>query len=157
MRGIELAEPRVMSDEFLQAAIAEAEAGLAEGGIPIGSVLVHDGAIVGRGHNRRVQQGSTVLHGEMDALENAGRRPARFYRECTIYTTLSPCPMCSGAILLYGIPRVVIGENRTFLGDEELLRSRGVAVSVVQDERCISLMREFIARHPALWNEDIGE
>jgi cytosine deaminase len=146
-----------MSDEFLQAAIAEAEAGLAEGGIPIGSVLVHDGAIVGRGHNRRVQQGSTVLHGEMDALENAGRRPARFYRECTIYTTLSPCPMCSGAILLYGIPRVVIGENRTFLGDEELLRSRGVAVSVVQDERCISLMREFIARHPALWNEDIGE
>jgi creatinine deaminase len=146
-----------MADEFLDAAIAEAEAGLAEGGIPIGSVLVHDGAIVGRGHNRRVQRGSTVLHGEMDALESAGRRPARFYRECTLYTTLSPCPMCSGAILLYGIPRVVIGENRTFLGDEELLRSRGVALTVVQDERCIALMRGFIARHPELWNEDIGE
>jgi cytosine deaminase len=146
-----------MSHEFLQAAIEEAEQGLAEGGIPIGSVVVHDGAIVGRGHNRRVQRGSTVLHGEMDALENAGRRTARFYRECTIYTTLSPCPMCSGAVVLYGIPRVVIGENRTFMGDEDLLRSRGVAVSVVQDERCISLMREFIARHPALWNEDIGE
>ena len=146
-----------MSDEFLQAAIAEAEQGLAEGGIPIGSVLVHDGAIVGRGHNRRVQRGSTVLHGEMDALENAGRRSARFYRECTIYTTLSPCPMCSGAILLYGIPRVVIGENQTFMGDEDLLRSRGVAVTVVQDERCIALMRGFIARCPDLWNEDIGE
>jgi cytosine deaminase len=146
-----------MADEFLEAAIAEAEAGLAEGGIPIGSVLVHDGAIVGRGHNRRVQRGSTVLHGEMDALENAGRRPARFYRECTIYTTLSPCPMCSGAILLYGIPRIVIGENRTFRGDEEHLQSRGVALTVVQDERCIALMREFIDRHPQLWNEDIGE
>jgi cytosine deaminase len=146
-----------MSDEFLQAAIEEAEQGLAEGGIPIGSVVVHDGAIVGRGHNRRVQRGSTVLHGEMDALENAGRRTARFYRECTIYTTLSPCPMCSGAVVLYGIPRVVIGENRTFMGDEDLLRSRGVAVSVVQDERCITLMRGFIARCPDLWNEDIGE
>ena len=144
-------------DPFLQAAIDEAEQGLAEGGIPIGSVLVHDGRIVGRGHNRRVQRGSTVLHGEMDALENAGRRPARFYRECTIYTTLSPCPMCSGAILLYGIPRVVIGENRSFLGEEDLLRSRGVALMVVQDERCIALMREFMARHPDLWNEDIGE
>ena len=144
-------------DPFLAAAIAEAEAGLAEGGIPIGSVLVHDGRIVGRGHNRRVQQGSTVLHGEMDALENAGRRPGRFYRECTIYTTLSPCPMCSGAILLYGIPRVVIGENETFMGDEEHLRSRGVSLSVVQDERCIALMRAFIANHPELWNEDIGE
>ena len=144
-------------DPFLQAAIAEAEQGLAEGGIPIGSVLVHDGRIVGRGHNRRVQRGSTVLHGEMDALENAGRRPARFYRECTIYTTLSPCPMCSGAILLYGIPRVVIGENRSFMGDEEHLRSRGVALTVVQDDRCIALMREFMARHPDLWNEDIGE
>ena len=143
-------------DPFLQAAIAEAEQGLAEGGIPIGSVLVHDGHIVGRGHNRRVQRGSNVLHGEMDALENAGRRPARFYRECTIYTTLSPCPMCSGAILLYGIPRVVIGENRSFLGDEEHLKSRGVSLTVVQDERCISLMREFMARHPDLWNEDIG-
>ena len=144
-------------DPFLQAAIEEAEAGLREGGIPIGSVLVHDGRIVGRGHNRRVQRGSTVLHGEMDALENAGRRPARFYRECTIYTTLSPCPMCSGAILLYGIPRVVIGENRSFLGDEEHLKSRGVALTVVQDERCIALMREFMTRHPDLWNEDIGE
>lgn len=144
-------------DPFLQAAIAEAEQGLAEGGIPIGSVLVHDGRIVGRGHNRRVQLGSTVLHGEMDALENAGRRPARFYRECTIYTTLSPCPMCSGAILLYGIPTVVIGENKSFMGDEELLRSRGVDLTVVQDERCIALMREFMTRHPDLWNEDIGE
>ena len=144
-------------DPFLQAAIAEAEQGLAEGGIPIGSVLVHDGTIVGRGHNRRVQRGSTVLHGEMDALENAGRRPARFYRECTIYTTLSPCPMCSGAILLYGIPRVVIGENRSFMGDEQHLRSRGVALTVVQDDRCVALMREFMARHPDLWNEDIGE
>ena len=144
-------------DAFLAAAIEEAEQGLREGGIPIGSVLVHDGRIVGRGHNRRVQRGSTVLHGEMDALENAGRRPARFYRECTIYTTLSPCPMCSGAILLYGIPRVVIGENRTFLGDEALLASRGVTLEVVQDDRCIALMREFIARHPDLWNEDIGE
>jgi len=144
-------------DPFLQAAIAEAEQGLAEGGIPIGSVLVHEGRIVGRGHNRRVQRGSTVLHGEMDALENAGRRPARFYRECTIYTTLSPCPMCSGAILLYGIPRVVIGENRSFMGDEEHLRSRGVTLTVVQDDRCIALMREFMERHPDLWNEDIGE
>ena len=144
-------------DPFLQAAIEEAEQGLAEGGIPIGSVLVHDGRIVGRGHNRRVQQGSTVLHGEMDALENAGRRPGRFYRESTIYTTLSPCPMCSGAILLYGIPRVVIGENRSFMGDEELLRSRGVALTVMQDDRCIALMREFMTRHPDLWNEDIGE
>ena len=144
-------------DPFLQAAIEEAEQGLAEGGIPIGSVLVHDGRIVGRGHNRRVQQGSTVLHGEMDALENAGRRPATFYRECTIYTTLSPCPMCSGAILLYGIPRVVIGENRSFMGEESLLASRGVALTVVQDDRCIALMREFMARHPDLWNEDIGE
>ena len=144
-------------DEFLAAAIAEAEQGLAEGGIPIGSVLVHDRSIVGRGRNRRVQRGSTVLHGEMDALENAGRRPASFYRQCTIYTTLSPCPMCSGAILLYGIPRVVIGENRSFMGDEEHLRSRGVALTVVQDERCLALMREFMARHPDLWHEDIGE
>jgi creatinine deaminase len=144
-------------DPFLLAAIEEAEQGLAEGGIPIGSVLVHDGRIVGRGHNRRVQKGSTVLHGEMDALENAGRRPATFYRECTIYTTLSPCPMCSGAILLYGIPRVVIGENRSFMGEESLLASRGVALTVVQDDRCIALMREFMTRHPQLWNEDIGE
>lgn len=143
-------------DPFLDAAVAEAEQGLAEGGIPIGSVLVHDGRIVGRGHNRRVQLGSTVLHGEMDALENAGRQPARFYRECTIYTTLSPCPMCSGAILLYGIPRVVIGENTSFMGDEEHLKARGVSLTVVRDERCIALMRDFMTRHPDLWNEDIG-
>lgn len=144
-------------DPFLQAAIAEAEAGLAEGGIPIGSVLVHDGRIIGRGHNRRVQRGSTVLHGEMDALENAGRLPARVYRESTLYTTLSPCAMCSGAILLYGIPRVLVGENRSFLGEEALLRSRGVALEVLDDPRCVELMRAFIAAHPVLWNEDIGE
>ena len=144
-------------DPYLRAAIEEAEAGLAEGGIPIGSVLVYEGRIIGRGHNRRVQHGSTVLHGEMDALENAGRQPARVYRECTIYTTLSPCAMCSGAILLYGIPRVVIGEHRTFMGEEALLRSRGVALEVRDDPRCIELMRAFIAAHPDLWNEDIGE
>ena len=144
-------------DPYLQAAIEEAEAGLAEGGIPIGSVLVHEGRIIGRGHNRRVQHGSTVLHGEMDALENAGRQPARVYRECTIYTTLSPCAMCSGAILLYGIPRVVIGEHRTFMGEEAHLRSRGVLLDVRDDARCIELMRAFIAAQPALWNEDIGE
>jgi len=140
----------------MRAAIVEAQLGLAEGGIPIGSVLVHDGRILGRGHNRRVQRGSTVLHGEMDALENAGRQPASVYRECTLYTTLSPCPMCSGAILLYGIPRVVIGENRSFLGEEELLTARGVQLEVLQDEECIGLMRRFIAAHPELWNEDIG-
>ena len=123
-------------DQFLQAAIDEAKAGLAEGGIPIGSVLVIDGKIVGRGHNRRVQKGSAILHGEMDALENAGRQPARVYRECTIYTTLSPCAMCSGTILLYGIPRVIVGENRTFLGEEDLLRGRGVQVEVLDDARC---------------------
>lgn len=141
----------------MSAAIAEAEAGLAEGGIPIGSVLVHDGRIIGRGHNRRMQRGSSVLHGEMDALENAGRLPARVYHESTIYTTLSPCSMCSGAILLYGIPRVVIGENTTFLGEENLLRSRGVDLLVVNDETCIRLMREFIAAHREEWNEDIGK
>src|SRR5688572_32748797 len=130
----------------MRAAIAEAEHGLREGGIPIGSVLVHDGRIIGRGHNRRVQRGSAVLHGEMDALEAAGRQPAVVYRESTIYTTLSPCAMCSGAILLYGIPRVVVGENRTFLGEEELLRSRGVEVAVVDDARCSELMRQFIER-----------
>jgi cytosine deaminase len=145
-----------VTDEFLQAAIAEAEAGLREGGIPIGSVLVHRGRIIGRGHNRRVQRGSAVLHGEMDALENAGRQPAAVYRESVIYTTLSPCPMCTGAILLYGIPRVVVGENQTFLGDEALLRSRGVEVEVRQDARCVELMRAFTAAHPTLWNEDIG-
>ena len=140
----------------MKAAIAEAEDGLREGGIPIGSVLVHGGRILGRGHNRRVQRGSVVLHGEMDALENAGRQVAAVYRECTLYTTLSPCPMCTGAILLYGIPRVVVGENVTFQGDEELLRSRGVVVEVLQDATCIQLMADFIARHPTLWSEDIG-
>ena len=140
----------------MQVAIAEAEAGYAEGGIPIGSVLVHQGRIVGRGHNRRVQRGSPTLHGEMDALENAGRLTAKVYSECTIYTTLSPCAMCTGAILLYGIPSVVIGENKTFLGEEELLRSRGVMLTVLEDPRCIELMRRFIAQKPELWNEDIG-
>ena len=143
-------------DSFLLAAIAEAEQGLREGGIPIGSVIVHGGRIIGRGHNRRVQRGSAVLHGEMDALESAGRRPAGVYRESVLYTTLSPCSMCSGAILLYGIPRVIVGENRTFMGDEDLLRSRGVAVEVVDDATCVRLMREFIDAHPGLWNEDIG-
>ncbi len=141
---------------FLQAAIAEAEQGLAEGGIPIGSVLVHNGVIVGRGHNRRVQRGSTVLHAEMDALENAGRRSAAFYRECTLYTTLSPCAMCSGAVLLYGIPRLVVGEHQTFMGEEALLRERGVQIDVLHDQRCITLMKEFISAQPQLWNEDIG-
>jgi len=143
-------------DAFLAAAIEEASLGLAEGGIPIGAVLVHRGAIVGRGHNRRVQQGSAVLHGEMDALERAGRQPASVYRESVIYTTLSPCAMCSGAILLYGIPHVIVGENQTFLGEEEWLRARGVRVDIVQDERCIAMMKTFIAMHPELWNEDIG-
>lgn len=143
--------------DFLDAAIAEAEAGRDEGGIPIGSVWVAGGRILGRGHNRRVQRGSAILHGEMDALENAGRHPARVYRDSVLYTTLSPCAMCSGAILLYGIPRVVVGENQTFLGEEDWLRSRGVTVEVVQDPRCIQLMRDFIAAKPALWNEDIGE
>ncbi len=143
-------------DAFLQAAIDEARQGLAEGGIPIGSVLVHQGKIIGRGHNRRVQQGSAILHGEMDALENAGRLPASVYKESILYTTLSPCPMCTGAILLYGIPNVVVGENETFMGDEELLRTRGVTVDVVQDPTCIALMQDFIAAKPELWNEDIG-
>lgn len=143
-------------DLFLQAAIDEAKQGLAEGGIPIGSVLVHQGQIIGRGHNRRVQQGSAILHGEMDALENAGRLSAQVYRESVLYTTLSPCAMCTGAILLYGIPKVVIGENQTFMGEEALLRVRGVTVEVVQDPTCIALMREFIASKPELWNEDIG-
>jgi len=145
-----------MRDEFLEAAIEEARAGLAEGGIPIGSVLVHGGRIVGRGHNRRVQRGSPILHGEMDALENAGRLPAHVYRESVLYTTLSPCAMCSGAILLYGIPRVIVGENRTFLGDEAHLASRGVSVEVQQDADCIRMMTAFIRDHPDLWNEDIG-
>ncbi|HEV7765700.1 MAG TPA: nucleoside deaminase [Thermoanaerobaculia bacterium] len=145
------------SDPFLQAAIEEAEQGLAEGGIPIGSVLVHRGKILGRGHNRRIQNGSPTLHGEMDALENAGRQPANVYRESVIYTTLSPCSMCSGAILLYGIPTVIVGENQTFMGEEELLRSRGVLVDVREDERCIAMMTRFIEEQPQLWNEDIGE
>src|SRR5438270_1834312 len=145
-----------MPEEFLAAAIEEAERGRAEGGIPIGSVLVHRGKIIGRGHNRRVQRGSAILHGEMDALENAGRHPAAVYRESVLYTTLSPCAMCSGAILLYGIPRVVLGENRTFLGEEELLRARGVAVEVLENRECIRLMEEFIQHNRALWNEDIG-
>src|SRR5882672_673898 len=143
-------------DEFMQAAIDEARRGLAEGGIPIGSVLVHDGRIIGRGHNRRVQKGSAILHGEMDAIENAGRQPAAVYRASTVYTTLSPCAMCSGTLLLYGIPKVVVGENQTFMGEEALLRSRGVRVDIVQDARCVAMMQEFIAAHPELWNEDIG-
>ncbi len=142
--------------DFLDAAIAEAEQGAREGGIPIGSVLVHDGTILGRGHNRRVQQGSAVLHAEMDALENAGRQAAAVYRAATLYTTLSPCAMCSGAILLYGIPHVIVGENRTFLGEEALLRSRGVTVEVRHDPRCEAMMARFIAAQPALWNEDVG-
>ena len=144
-------------DSFMRAAIEEARRGLAEGGIPIGSVLVHAGRILGRGHNRRVQRGSTVLHGEMDALENAGRQPAAVYRDSTLYTKLSPCAMCSGAILLYGIPRVVIGENRTFAGEEALLAERGVRIELLQDPECIDLMSAFISAHPELWNEDIGK
>ena len=143
-------------DAFMQAAIDEAELGWSEGGIPIGSVLVHGGQIIGRGHNRRIQRGSPTLHGEMDALENAGRLPAAVYRDCTIYTTLSPCSMCSGAILLYGIPRVVVGENQTFLGEEELLRSRGVQVDVLDSPDCVDMMRRMIRERPDVWNEDIG-
>jgi len=143
-------------DEFLNAAVIEAEAGLAEGGIPIGAVLVYQGQIIGRGHNRRVQRGSAILHGEMDALENAGRLPAAVYTRSVLYTTLSPCAMCSGAILLYRIPRLVVGENVTFKGEEHLLRDRGITVDVLQDARCIDLMRRFIRDHPAIWNEDIG-
>lgn len=144
-------------DSFFQAALEEARLGLAEGGIPIGSVIVHDGRILGRGHNRRVQSDSAILHGEMDALENAGRQAAHVYRESVLYTTLSPCPMCTGAILLYEIPRVVIGENQTFMGDEDLLRARGVQVDVLQDQDCIALMQEFIRNKPELWKEDIGQ
>jgi creatinine deaminase len=143
-------------DAMLDAAIEEAVRGRDEGGIPIGAVLVHEGRIIGRGHNRRIQQGSPILHGEMDALERAGRQPASVYRASVMYTTLSPCAMCSGAILLYGIPRVIIGENRTFHGEEDLLRSRGVRVEVMQDERCVRMMGQFMADHPDLWNEDIG-
>jgi len=141
---------------FLEAAYNEAVTGYAEGGIPIGCVLVHHGKIIGRGHNRRVQNGSVILHGEMDALENAGRLPAEVYHECELYTTLSPCPMCSGTILLYGIPKVIIGENKTFMGEEELLRARGVALTVMHDAACYALMQQFIKQSPELWNEDIG-
>ena len=144
-------------DPFLKAALEEARTGLSEGGIPIGSVLVHRGEIIGRGHNQRVQRGSPILHAEMDALENAGRRAAKVYRESVLYTTLSPCAMCSGAIVLYGIPRVVAGENLSFTGEEDWLRSRGVSVEVVQDAECVALMNEFVRAHPELWNEDIGE
>ena len=143
-------------DKFLKAAFNEAQKGLLESGIPIGSVIVHKGKIIGKGHNRRVQQGSTILHGEMDAFENAGRQLASVYRECTLYTTLSPCPMCSGAILLYGIPKVIVGENITFQGEEEHLRARGVLVGLLQDESCVQMMKSFIANKPELWNEDIG-
>ena len=145
-----------MPDQYMQAAIAEAETGAREGGIPIGSVVVYRGEIIGRGHNRRVQRGSAVLHGEMDALEDAGRQPPAVYRESVLYTTLSPCAMCSGAVLLYGIPKVIVGENQTFLGEEALLRSRGVDLDVLQDPACIDLMRRFMRDHPELWNEDIG-
>ncbi|SDQ65161.1 cytosine deaminase [Pseudomonas sp. UC 17F4] len=143
-------------DAFMQAAIDEAQLGREEGGIPIGSVLVHNNQIIGRGHNRRVQKGSAILHGEMDALENAGRQPARVYREATLYTTLSPCPMCSGAILLYGIKRVIVGENQTFMGEEALLKARGVDVQVLHNDNCVKMMRDFIQDSPELWNEDIG-
>ena len=146
-----------MIDEFMQAAIDEARHGLEEGGIPIGAVLVHDGRIIGRGHNRRVQLGSPILHGEMDVLANAGRLPAKIYRESILYTTLSPCMMCTGAILFFGIPQVVIGENINFTGEEKLLKSRGVKVEVLDNEECISMMRDFIIARPELWNEDIAE
>ena len=146
-----------MADIFMEAAIEEARLGMEEGGIPIGSVIVHNGKIIGRGHNRRVQNGSPILHGEMDAFENAGRQTAKVYRECVLYTTLSPCSMCSGAMLLYNIPKVIIGENKTFLGEEEWLKSRGVEIEVLQNQECIDLMDKFIKKSPQLWNEDIGE
>jgi len=144
-------------NKYMQAAINEAQKGLSEGGIPIGAVLVHKGRIIGHGHNRRIQNNSAILHGETDALENAGRLSAAVYKECELYTTLSPCPMCTGAILLYGIPRVVIGENKTYMGEEDLLRSRGVEVKVLQDETCITLMENYISANPEVWHEDIGE
>ena len=149
--------PEEDDKRFLSVAIAEAKQGLKEGGIPIGSCIVHKGKVLGAGHNRRVQKGSVILHGEMDALENAGRYPAKVYQESTLYTTLSPCSMCTGAILLYGIPRVVIGENKTFMGEEDLLRSKGVQVTVLQDEECMTMMKNFIRDSPKLWAEDIGE
>lgn len=146
----------VASPPYLQAALEQARKSLSEGGIPIGAVLVCDGQIIGHGHNCRVQTGSAIDHGEMNCLRNAGRLPAKVYQTCTIYSTLSPCPMCSGAIVLYKIPRVVVGENRTFLGAEEYMRANGIQVEVVQDTECIQLMTEFIRAHPELWNEDIG-
>jgi cytosine deaminase len=144
-------------DPFLQAAVDEAKKGLSEGGIPIGSVLVHRGRIIGRGHNMRVQLGNPLLHGEMSAIQDAGRQPASVYRECDLYTTLSPCAMCSGTALLYKIPRVVIGENVTFQGAEDWLRNTGVELQILQDQECLQMMRDFIASRPALWNEDIAE
>ena len=143
-------------DFYLKEAITEAKKGLNEGGIPIGAVIVYDGKILGRGHNRRIQKGSVILHGEMDAFENAGRQPASVYKNCTLYTTLSPCPMCTGAILLYGIPKVVIGENKTFLGSEDLLKENGVEVIVINNDECIEMMKDFIKNNTELWNEDIG-
>ena len=144
-------------DQFLRAALDEARTGRAGGGIPIGAVLVYRDEIIGRGHNQRVQKGSPILHAEMDALETAGRRAAKVYRESVLYTTLSPCAMCSGAVVLYGIPRVVAGENRSFVGEEDWLRSRGILVEVVQEKECVAMMEEFVRAHPDLWNEDIGE
>jgi creatinine deaminase len=147
----------IMHNTFLKEAIDEAKKSYDEGGIPIGSVIVHNGKIIGAGHNKRVQDGSVVLHGEMDALENAGRQKASIYKECTLYTTLSPCSMCSGTILLYGIPKVIIGENKTFMGEEEYLKSKGVEVTVIDNQECKEIMKKFIAEKPTLWNEDIGE
>jgi cytosine/creatinine deaminase len=146
----------MISDPYLRAAIQQARKSLSEGGIPIGSVLVHEGKIIGQGHNCRVQTGSPIDHGEMNCLRNAGRLPARIYRQSVIYSTLSPCPMCSGAIVLYKIPRVVVGENETFFGAEDYMRSQGIQVDVLQDDECIQLMKDFIKANPELWNEDIG-
>lgn len=146
-----------MHSKFLKAAIEQAKKSYDEGGIPIGSVIVHNGKILGAGHNKRVQDGSVVLHGEMDALENAGRQKASIYKECILYTTLSPCSMCSGTILLYGIPKVVIGENKTFMGEEDYLKSKGVEIVQMNNQECIELMQKFISEKPLLWNEDIGE
>lgn len=155
-RSLKITDSSQVKPHFLKEAFLEARLGLAEGGIPIGSILVHQGKILGRGHNRRVQKNSTILHGEMDALENAGRQSAAVYRECQLYTTLSPCSMCSGAILLYGIPKVIIGENQSFMGQEDVLRAQGVEIEVAQDADCLALMHNFIKNHPQLWNEDIG-
>ena len=147
----------MMRDPFLQAAVDEAHQGLSEGGIPIGSVIVHRGEIIGRGHNRRIQLGDPLLHGEMCAFQDAGRQPASVYRDCVLYTTLSPCPMCSGTALLYKIPKIIIGENITFTGAEGWLRGNGVELRILQDRECVQMMKDFIAAHPVLWNEDIAE